>query len=100
MVFLRFIIFFHFFACSSLLLFQWFGSEAINNAVVFDGLFIFVYPMAYAVLLMMFVLVLIDVFRYRSTGEKKMFIWAGVDLFIPLSSYFIFEIYFRLIGQV
>lgn len=100
MVILRGVVFLQLFSCVTLLLFKRFGSNSANDVAALDWLFIFAYPMAYLVLLFVLVLVAADIFRFSKDRKGKYLVWIFIDILVPVSSYLIFEEYYRLIGHM
>ncbi len=72
----------------------------INDLAIMDWVFMFAYPMAYLVLILMLVLVIKDIILFLKTKKNIYMVWGAIDFSIPILSYIIFEQYYSLIGHM
>ena len=84
--------------CGILFLLKLYASVEVNQFVVLDWLFIFVYPMVYVGLLFMMMLLAIDFYHLRKGVSQRQLWLIGYDFLLPITSFIIFEQYFGLIA--
>lgn len=100
MAILRVLLVVQFLACLLLYSARAFEWQSIDESPALDWVFMFAYPMAYAIFIPALVLLVKDVMRFRRRTPVVAIGWIGFDLVVPLLSYLLFELYFRQIGQM
>jgi len=100
MVFLRALMFFELICCSILYFAKRLEWSVINDLAVMDWVFMFSYPMAYFIFIIMLVLVVKDILRFKDTRKNIYLLWGIIDITIPFICFFLFEAYYSLIGHM
>lgn len=100
MAILRVLLVLQFLACLMLYSARAFNWQTIDESPVLDWVFMFAYPMAYVIFIPGLVLLITDVLRFRRRTPVVAIGWISFDLFVPLLSYLMFELYYHQIGQM
>lgn len=100
MVVLRALLIIQLLACMLLYSARVFHWAPIDESPALDWVFMFAYPMAYAVFIPALILLVADFVHFRRRAPLMAIGWIGFDVTVPVVSYVIFELYFSLIGQM
>ncbi|GGY61335.1 hypothetical protein [Marinobacter zhanjiangensis] len=87
-------------ACLSLYSARTFDWRLIDGSPALDWVFMFAYPMAYAVFVPALILLVTDIIRFKRRTPIVAIGWISFDVLFPILSYVIFELYYNQIGQM